>query len=407
MADINQETERNIPWRALLRGASIAAGLGIGGAGYAMLHEPLTIKLTRFSVRLPRAAHQLPVDGLRILHISDTHFQGFQWRELPKIRRIAALTQGLDYDLLVHTGDFWHNEAGLDNLKRLLNVLPRPKLGAFGVLGNHDYACYSHSDMLTRNWQRYREQGTARLPAAAGATNGHSLLDGAVNGAVNDEETGAAVGTTVGTTVGTAVGAAVGTTVAAPLTDGRVRSLADAIERVRDVYLFGRYFLSVPFDLMRVHANNIGLLERTLSDCGMTLLHNSAQSLCINAPSGPTQLFVAGVDDVSEGRPDVAAALSTVPNGAPTLLLSHNPDILSDPNIERADLVLAGHTHGGQISLPGIGPLHTHSQYLSRKQAAGRLKRGDTHVFVSRGVGEGIPLRFAAQPQIALITITA
>jgi predicted MPP superfamily phosphohydrolase len=68
-------------------------------------------------------------------------------------------------------------------------------------------------------------------------------------------------------------------------------------------------------------------------------------------------------------------------------------------------LILAGHTHGGQVVLPFIGAAHTHSEHLQRREAAGYMMRDQTQVYVSRGIGEGIPLRFGARPQIALITV--
>jgi predicted MPP superfamily phosphohydrolase len=116
-------------------------------------------------------------------------------------------------------------------------------------------------------------------------------------------------------------------------------------------------------------------------------------------------LYIAGVDDVVEGAPDVLQALAGIPQDAPTLLLSHNPDILEEPGIEQVDLVLSGHTHGGQVVLPLVGPAHTQSQYLKRSEVAGHLWRGKTQVYITRGIGEGIPLRLGAAPQVTLITL--
>jgi hypothetical protein len=99
----------------------------------------------------------------------------------------------------------------------------------------------------------------------------------------------------------------------------------------------------------------------------------------------------------------MAAALAGVPDGALLLLLAHNPDVWLDPLVERAGLVLSGHTHGGQVRLPGVGAAHTQGTHLSRRRPAGWFQRGRTLMFVSRGLGESIPLRFGVRPQIALI----
>ena len=106
-----------------------------------------------------------------------------------------------------------------------------------------------------------------------------------------------------------------------------------------------------------------------------------------------------------EGTPELGRTLVEIPYDAPTILLSHNPDILGEPGIEQVDLVLSGHTHGGQVVLPLIGAAHTQTLHLHRKEVSGYLCRGKTQVYITRGVGEGIPLRFGAAPQITLITV--
>ena len=135
------------------------------------------------------------------------------------------------------------------------------------------------------------------------------------------------------------------------------------------------------------------------------LLHNRHVRLTHPADKNSVDLYIAGVDDISEGVPNLQRAFDAVPSSAPTLLLSHNPDIVAEAGIAQADLILSGHTHGGQIVLPWFGPAHTHTEHLSRREASGFLRRGSTQVYISRGVGEGIPLRFAAPPQIALLTL--
>ncbi len=106
-----------------------------------------------------------------------------------------------------------------------------------------------------------------------------------------------------------------------------------------------------------------------------------------------------------ESHPDLAQAFEGIPPGVPLILLAHNPDIWLQCGVDRADLVLSGHTHGGQIQLPLLGAVHTQGTHLGRKAPAGWFERGRSKMFVSRGLGESIPLRFGARPQVALITL--
>ncbi|MCB0114856.1 MAG: hypothetical protein KDD84_12235, partial [Caldilineaceae bacterium] len=149
--------------------------------------------------------------------------------------------------------------------------------------------------------------------------------------------------------------------------------------------------------------NDVARLHYELERQGIRWLHN--RSVHMNGDSGVEGLdfYIAGIDDLIEGRPNLSAALRRVPEDAPLILVSHNPDVLESPAALRADLLLAGHTHGGQIVLPLLGPTHTQSDHLSRREAAGYFRRGKTHIYINRGLGEGIPLRLGAPPHITLI----
>lgn len=117
-------------------------------------------------------------------------------------------------------------------------------------------------------------------------------------------------------------------------------------------------------------------------------------------------LWVAGVDDLWWGKPDLAAALRHVPPGAATLLLCHNPDFAELSPDPRVGLMLSGHTHGGQAYLPGIGAVWLPSRYGS-KYCSGLVRGPASQVFVSRGLGEaGVPLRLNCPPEINLLTLT-
>ncbi len=114
-------------------------------------------------------------------------------------------------------------------------------------------------------------------------------------------------------------------------------------------------------------------------------------------------LVVAGVDDLLEGRPDLDAALADRAPGTATVLLSHNPDLLPAVPVG-VGLTLAGHTHGGQICLPGGVPIVTSSRYGLRfaRGWADAPARG----YVSRGLGFGwIPVRAYCPPELTVLDL--
>lgn len=105
----------------------------------------------------------------------------------------------------------------------------------------------------------------------------------------------------------------------------------------------------------------------------------------------------------------LARLVSSAPNHVPQLLLYHSPELMPQAAACGIDLYLCGHTHGGQVRLPVVGPLLTSSQ-LGRRYVMGHYRLGRTHLYVSRGVGlEGMSaprVRFMAPPEMTLITMS-
>jgi len=100
---------------------------------------------------------------------------------------------------------------------------------------------------------------------------------------------------------------------------------------------------------------------------------------------GGASLYVAGVDDYGYGA-DVRRAVRGIPREAATVLLAHNPRIISLASRQGVSLVLAGHTHGGQVNLPLLGTVYGRSpERLRYKIGWDRL--GTTQIYVSRGIG--------------------
>jgi len=136
---------------------------------------------------------------------------------------------------------------------------------------------------------------------------------------------------------------------------------------------------------------------RTVYDqAGVRVLRNAAAEV---APG----LWLAGLDDAVAGTPDASIALREVPARAWVLALFHCP--VSFPDVAgRCALALAGHTHGGQVRLPGLPPLWMPAG--SWPYVSGWYERSGSRMYVSRGLATpGLPVRMFCRPEVALFTI--
>ncbi len=126
------------------------------------------------------------------------------------------------------------------------------------------------------------------------------------------------------------------------------------------------------------------------------------------APAGAALCF-AGLGDLDMDRTDADAAFRGVPDHMPRILLCHQPDTVEhqDARRHRADLALCGHTHGGQISLPIIGPPVIPSQF-GLKYAGGLNQGPQGPVITSRGIGMSVlPVRWNVPPEVVEATLNA
>jgi uncharacterized protein len=139
-------------------------------------------------------------------------------------------------------------------------------------------------------------------------------------------------------------------------------------------------------------------IATALRDAGITVLENEAVEL-------PRGLWVAGLTDRGKRVPRIGRTLETVPDNAPCILLSHNPDVF--PRVPASvSLTLAGHTHGAQLNVPLLRGRAVPSRFGLR-YAGGHVEEGGRQMYVSRGVGtSGLPLRFRAPPEIAVIELS-
>ncbi|HUW62765.1 MAG TPA: metallophosphoesterase [Candidatus Bathyarchaeia archaeon] len=269
-------------------GATLVASGGLGV--YSTWYAPSQLKVRRYTVPIRGLPESL--DGMRIIHVSDTHYGPYN--ALSQIEQAIATANSLRGDLVVLTGDYVHFTPS--SVKTGIGVLStlKAKYGAVAVMGNHEH--WEGAAYCRRTFQR----------------TGIPLLD-------ND-----------------------------------------------------RLFL------------NAGGLSDT----------PAAGSVCI-----------AGLGDYWEDELEFDAALRGVPRDMARLVLSHNPVAAEyvGPG-RRVDLMFSGHTHGGQVCVPGL-PVVGLSK-VERKYLGGLCTGPHCRLVVSRGVGmAGIPVRFRVYPEIGEIRL--
>lgn len=163
--------------------------------------------------------------------------------------------------------------------------------------------------------------------------------------------------------------------------------------------------LSAPLGVWAVLGNHDwelggGRVRRALEGAGIPVLEDA----CVSVSSGACAFWLAGIGDFWEGRHDVGAALARVPADAAVVAFTHNPDVFPDVP-ERVSLTIAGHTHGGQVYIPGLGRPVIPSRY-GQRFAIGPIVEGKKHLFVTPGLGTSIlPARFLTPPEISIVSI--
>ncbi len=182
------------------------------------------------------------------------------------------------------------------------------------------------------------------------------------------------------------------------LTQRQLRQLLSQLEAPGGVYAT---LGSPPVDLPHV-------IPALFDDLPVRLLRDEWEWL--ELPSG-RQLVLLGLDcthDMKEDGRRLGQLVQQAPNGVPRVLLYHSPELMPQAADHGLELYLCGHTHGGQVRVPGIGALITSSQ-LGRDYVMGLYRLGSTNLYVSRGVGlEGLSaprVRFLSPPEITLVTL--
>jgi len=141
-------------------------------------------------------------------------------------------------------------------------------------------------------------------------------------------------------------------------------------------------------------------VRRALEQNGIKVLENETAKVDARG----TSFWLAGLADLWTRPQRIADTVAAVPEGQPLIALTHNPDIF--PSVpQRVQLVLAGHTHGGQVRFPIIGPVISSSEYGDR-WVQGHVFENNHHLFVTTGIGTSIvPVRFGLPPEIVILTL--
>lgn len=149
------------------------------------------------------------------------------------------------------------------------------------------------------------------------------------------------------------------------------------------------------------HYTDSELTQRALERNHIPVMNNINTTLRRSSDT----LQLAGIDDWSWAKDDWNRAFHGIDQNRPTVLLSHQPAVLDLTQAQRASLILSGHTHGGQVTLPFVGaPARLATKDL--KYAHGLFRQGATQLYVSSGTGViGLPVRLGARPEISVIRL--
>ncbi len=163
------------------------------------------------------------------------------------------------------------------------------------------------------------------------------------------------------------------------------------------------------FAVLGNHDMGVGAREvaAALAANGIKVLRNA----CVPIERAGGRIWLAGLDDPLEGHADpelaIPASIRNLPN-EPVVLLCHGPDyadrLLTHPAGQAVDVMLSGHSHGGQIRLPFLGAMVL--PQLGRKYVEGWFRIGHLQLYVNRGIGTvGVPFRLDCPPEITVITL--
>jgi predicted MPP superfamily phosphohydrolase len=143
-------------------------------------------------------------------------------------------------------------------------------------------------------------------------------------------------------------------------------------------------------------------VRQALEQAGIPVLENDVREVKRREAS----LWLTGLSDIWTRPQQVPETLAKIPSGSLIIALTHNPDVFQ--HLPKAvPLMLAAHTHGGQVNFPLIGTPVVPSRF-GQRYSAGHVFENDHHLFVTTGIGTSIlPVRFRVPPEIVILTINS
>ena len=177
-----------------------------------------------------------------------------------------------------------------------------------------------------------------------------------------------------------------------------VKDIVDPVKRMAAAGRLGAIGVLGNHDISNIRAR----VQKPLMEAGVTFLTNEA----IRIPYAESEVWIVGIDDLLLGKPDPTTAFASVPADAAAIAIWHEPDLAEYVASYGPIVQLSGHTHGGQVRVPGIGPLALPN--MGRKFPVGRYEIEDMVLLVSRGIGVyRPPIRLNCPPEVMVIHFVA
>jgi len=161
--------------------------------------------------------------------------------------------------------------------------------------------------------------------------------------------------------------------------------------------------------LVKGYKKDINLIKNLSFNSNVYLLINQSLELTVQQKSYVKKIYILGLDDNYTWNDDFFKVMLGIPSRAPKILLVHAPNIIEKIDASDINLVLSGHTHGGQIVFPFIGPIVVNRVCHSKKKYISGLYFDEgTKLYVNQGIGTAIiPLRLFCRPEITFIQFNA